>query len=483
MSLQRAFYDVRHVWARNAAKRCDDPFRADAPMNRLLISEASPTIDVGDLLDRQSLGWFRIRIIILCSVVALLDGFDVQVIGIAAPSMAATLSIPIKAVGAVFSATLLGLALGAMGLGILSDRFGRKHVLTFATATFGIFTIWTACATSFDQLLLVRFLAGVGLGGAMPSFIGMASDYAPRHRRGVIVGLLWTGFPVGGMVAGIVSTHLIGAFGWQSLFYAGGVFPILLAIVLASALPESLIFLVRSGVEPQRILGMLSRMHIEIPAPEKVRFVARGFSPASPVGLLFTEGRAWATMLLWACFFATFLMLITNVVWTPTLLQKAGLSVAGASLVLAAFNLGSIVGTSIAGLLMGARGPRAALPFAFLCCAIILGYFGQLDVSSHLILPAQAAAGLFLGAGSSALIALSALLYPASVRSTGVGWAMAVGRLGSFVGPLVISMFVSWNWPIGSIFLTFAIPALFTTICIACIRFPNQAEPALSHIP
>jgi MFS transporter, AAHS family, 4-hydroxybenzoate transporter len=454
-------------------------------MNRLLISEASPTIDVGDLLDLQSLGWFRIRIIVLCSVVALLDGFDVQVIGIAAPSMAATLNIPIKAIGAVFSATLLGLSLGAMGLGMLSDRFGRKHVLTFATIVFGVFTICTACVTSFDQLLVMRFLAGVGLGGAMPSFIGMASDYAPRHRRGVIVGLLWTGFPVGGMVAGIVSTHLIGAFGWQSVFYAGGMVPILLAIVLASALPESLIFLVRSGVEQRRILGVLSRMHIEISAPEKVQFVARGFSPASPVELPFTDGRTRATMLLWACFFATFLMLITNAVWTPTLLQKAGLSVAGASLVLVAFNLGSIVGTSIAGLLIGPRGPRASLSAAFICCAIIFAYLGQLGVLSYLILPAQAAAGLCLGAGSSALIALSALLYPTSVRSTGVGWAMAVGRLGSFVGPLVISMFVSWNWPIGSIFLTFAIPALFTAICIACIRVPNQAEaePALSHIP
>jgi AAHS family 4-hydroxybenzoate transporter-like MFS transporter len=286
-------------------------------MSQLLISATPPTIDVGDLLDRQSLDWFRIRIIVLCSAVALLDGFDVQVIGIAAPSMAATLSIPIKAVGGVFSATLLGLAFGAVGFGILADRFGRKHVLTFATATFGIFTICTACVTSFEQLLIVRFLAGVGLGGAMPSFIGMASDYAPRHRRGVIVGLLWTGFPVGGMVAGIVSTSLIGAFGWQSLFYAGGMFPIVLAIVLASALPESFIFLVRSGAEKQRILRVLSRMHLEISTPKKVRLVARDFFPAPPVKLLFTAGRARATMLLWACFFATFLMLITNGVWTP----------------------------------------------------------------------------------------------------------------------------------------------------------------------
>jgi MFS transporter, AAHS family, 4-hydroxybenzoate transporter len=452
-------------------------------MSRLLISATPPTIDVGDLLDRQSLDWFRIRIIVLCGAVALLDGFDVQVIGIVAPSMAATLSIPIKAVGGVFSATLLGLALGAVGFGILADRFGRKHVLTFATAAFGVFTICTACVTSFEQLLIVRFLAGVGLGGAMPSFIGMASDYAPRHRRGVIVGLLWTGFPVGGMVAGIASTNLIGAFGWQSLFYAGGMFPIVLAIVLASALPESLIFLVRSGVEKQRILRVLSRMHLEISTPEKVRFVARDFFPAPPVKLLFTAGRARATMLLWACFFATFLMLITNGVWTPTLLQNAGLSVADASLVLAAFNLGSIVGTPTAGLLIGPRGTRATLPAAFLCCAIILSYFGQLGVSSCLILPAQAAAGLCLGAGSSALIALSALLYPASVRSTGVGWAMAVGRLGSFVGPLVIGMFVGWNWPTGSIFSSFAIPALFTAVCITCIRFPNQADLAPSDIP
>jgi AAHS family 4-hydroxybenzoate transporter-like MFS transporter len=451
-------------------------------MSPSLADATPPTLDVIDLLDRNPLGSFRIRIIVLCGLVALLDGFDVQVIGIAAPSMAATLDVPIKAFGSVFSATLLGLALGAMVLGLLSDRFGRKRVLTLATVTFGFFTLCTARVTSFDQLLVARFLAGAGLGGAMPSFIGMVSDYAPRHRRGVLVGLLWAGFPLGGILGGALATRLVGEFGWQSLFYLGGGAPLVLALLLAAALPESLIFLVRSGAERQRILDVLARLRVEISAPEKVRFVAREVAPAPSLQFLFTEGRAWATMLLWASFFAAFLMLTTNAVWTPTLLQNAGMSVAGASLVLAAFNLGGLVGTLIAGLLIGPQGPRAALPAVFVCCAMILGCFGQLGSSPYLILPTQAMAGLFLGAGGSALIALAALLYPASVRSTGVGWAMAVGRLGSFVGPLVVGTFVGWKWPIGSIFSAFVIPASFAAVCVACIRLSERRKPAAAQV-
>jgi MFS transporter, AAHS family, 4-hydroxybenzoate transporter len=167
---------------------------------------AAPAFNVSALIDTRPLGALQIRIVVLCTLVALLDGLDLQSIGLAAPGIAADLHIPQPWLSAVFSAALAGLALGAFGFGILADRVGRKAVLIGATACFGVFTICTALVPTFNVLLVFRFLAGLGLGGAMPSFISLTSEYCPRRLRAVIVALLWAGFPLGGFVGGLLAS-------------------------------------------------------------------------------------------------------------------------------------------------------------------------------------------------------------------------------------------------------------------------------------
>ena len=224
-----------------------------------LMSESS-SVNITELIDRCPPGRLQIRIIVLCGLVALLDGFDLLAIGVAAPAMAGRLHIAPNQIGAVFSAALFGLMLGAFGLGPIADRYGRRCVLIGATATFGIFTFCTASAATLPQILLFRFLAGVGLGGAMPSFISLAAEYTPRANRQAVVGLLWSGFPLGGVMVGLLASRLIDTVGWQSLFYIGGILPLVLSIVMIRALPDSIEFLVMRGAAWRDIRDLLIRI-------------------------------------------------------------------------------------------------------------------------------------------------------------------------------------------------------------------------------
>ena len=217
----------------------------------------------------------QITIIVLCGLVALLDGFDLLAIGVAVPVMARALHIAPNQLGAVFSAALFGGMLGAFGLGPIADRYGRRGVLIGATATFGVFTLCTAGAATLQQILLFRFLAGIGLGGAMPSFVSLAAEYTPRAQRQAVVGLLWTGFPLGGVMVGLLASRLIAAFGWQSLFYIGGILPLGLSIVLARALPDSIEFLVVRGAAWQKIRYLLARINPTINIASDCQFVSK----------------------------------------------------------------------------------------------------------------------------------------------------------------------------------------------------------------
>jgi AAHS family 4-hydroxybenzoate transporter-like MFS transporter len=418
---------------------------------------------------------------LLCGLVALLDGFDLLAIGLAAPAMAGPLHIAPNQFGTVFSAAVFGLMLGAFGLGPIADRCGRRCVLIGATATFGIFTLCTASAATLLQVLLLRFLAGVGLGGAMPSFISLAAEYTPRPNRQAVVGLLWTGFPLGGVMVGLLASRLIDTVGWQSLFYIGGILPLGLSILLSRALPDSIEFLVMRGAAWRDIRHLLVQISPTVNIASDCQFVVNGEkSRGVPVWQLFLASRACGTILLWASYLVTFMMLVTSAAWTPTLLQRAGIDSAQSSVAIALFALGSVVGTPLAGFLVSRFAARRVLPTALVGSAATLGAVGHASQSIALVIVFLGLAGFFLSVTSSGLIALASLLYSTAIRSTGVGWAMGVGRLGSFVGPLAIGLLVNRGWQIGDSFVELGVPALCAALftCMIGINRPSRATEA-----
>ena len=415
---------------------------------------AERVLDVAALIETRPIGLAQRTVIALCAFVAMLDGLDLQSIGLAAPAMGGELHIAPQAFGPVFSAALAGLALGAFLFGPVADRAGRKRVLVGATFCFGFFTLATAYAGSLPELLACRFLAGVGLGGAMPSFISLASEYVPKARRAAVVSLLWAGFPLGGVVGGLLGSRIIPAYGWQSIFVVGGVLPILSSMLLAIALPESVSFLVATGKSEYRIGRTLRRIFPDVSTAGEIRFeFVKEIAPRATLPQLFRSGRAAVTLLLWASFFFAFMILVTNSSWSPILLRRVGIAAEQSALALALFNFGSLFGSAAAGMLLNRFGTLRVLPPTLTLGALAYATVGWSAPSLDAVMIAQGLFGLLLGCASSGLIALSAIYYPVAIRSTGVGWATGIGRLGSVAGPLAVGQMVGAQWDVPTIFL------------------------------
>jgi MFS transporter, AAHS family, 4-hydroxybenzoate transporter len=414
---------------------------------------AERVLDVGALIEGHPIGRAQGIVIGLCGFVAMLDGLDLQSIGLAAPAMIAQLHIAPHIFGFVFSAALAGLALGAFLLGPLADRVGRKQVLVGATFCFGVFTLATAYAGDLSQLLVCRFLTGLGLGGAMPSFISLASEYVPKARRATVVSLLWAGFPLGGVIGGVLGSWIIPAYGWQSIFLVGGVLPILLSMILATVLPESVSFLVAAGKPADRIGRTLRGIFPEVSIPDGTQFeIAKEIAHRASVLELFRSGRALGTLLLWISFFFAFMILVTNSSWSPILLRRVGIATEQTALALALYNFGSLFGSGAAGMLLSRLGVLRVLPPTLALGALAYVMVGWSAPSFSALMMAQCLFGLLLGCASSGLIAQSAIYYPVEIRSTGVGWATGIGRLGSVTGPLVVGQMVGAQWDVRTVF-------------------------------
>jgi AAHS family 4-hydroxybenzoate transporter-like MFS transporter len=338
-----------------------------------------------------------------------------------------------------------------------------------------VFSLLTIKVDSMQGLLTLRFLAGLGLGGATPSFLALGAEYAPSRLRSFIVTTCWSAFPFGGFIGGMTASYLIPHYGWQAVFLVGGVAPVVIAIILALGMPESLRFLAAKDATDARIGRIIRR--IDPGLPEDTRFQAHESAAGPKIGALFTEGRAAHTLVLWVPFFTTFMILLTVTAWTPSLLRIANMPISAAALVLAANNLGSVVGNSLAGYLVDRFGAFRILLPACLAGAASLAFFGYSATSVPLLACVSASAGFFIGGASAGFIAMAARIYPTRIRSTGIGWAMGVGRLGQILGPLAIGMLVAAKASVAMIFLAASLPCVVAGAAVILLcRLPKLAE-------
>lgn len=384
------------------------------------------------------------RVVTLCSVVAFLDGFDTQAIGPAASSIATQLGVPTSALGAVFSASQIGFLLGALLFGTLGDRYGRKRALAGAIGIFALSTLATAFSGSYALLIACRVLAGFGLGGATPNFVSLAAEYSPPRLRARVVTMMWAAVPLGGTTAAFAGAAIIPTLGWKTMFILGSIAPLLLMPVLLAALPES----------AETALQMTEAGSAKSP-PASLR---------QNVAVLFAPDRVGTTLLLWVASFMTWMTLIAVAFWTPPLLQRAGLSGAAAASALALNNAGGVAGILIVGAALKRVAPQQALVFLYLGAAVFVVAMGSTLSSFALLACVAVLAGVCSSAAAGAILALSANLYPADVRSTGVGWALGFGRIGSIVGPLAAGVLVAREWDVSHIYLALGCPALLAAV-------------------
>ncbi len=439
-------------------------------------------LNVSRIIDERPFSRLQITVIVLCGMINFFDGIDTQSIGVAAPFIAKSLGLTIPQLGPVFSAGLLGAALGAVGFGAIADRVGRKRLLVLAAVLIGVFTLLTAFAQSFDTLLLCRFLAGIGLGGATPCFISLTAEYTPERHRATCVTLMWSSFPLGAMVGAFVNSRLIEHFGWQAIFYIGGALPLAIAVILAIWLPESLKFLIARRNDTAAAHKILRRMGVDSISDNTVLVADGDKTERASFGAVFSDGRAAGTLLLWVPFFVGFGILTLVVLWTPALMGMNGITPADAAFVVAFNGLGAFFGQAIAGRCIERFGIVPTMVPAFILGAIApigLGY----NVAS---VPAASLCiglvGIFLGIGSAGAIALAAEIYPTTIRATGVGLSMAIGRFGQVCAPYIVGRSLGIGMPPSQIMLGAGAAALVASVFVLLFKLWLARRPTASAV-
>ncbi len=448
------------------------------------------TVNVADVIDARRVGALQIRAFLLCAAVLFVDGFDVQGITYIAPAISQAWHLPRGALGTTFSAGLFGVMLGALALAPLADRVGRRRVLVWSCIGFGLFTLSTVLAGSLTPLAILRFFTGLWLGAAIPNAIGLASEYAPKKHRASLVMFVSSGISLGAIVAGVVAARAVAtvagpapALTWQIVFVVGGALPLLLAAALYLWLPESIRFLAllpgeRAQAEAQRLLLEIEPNLARDGAALRIQATDHEGGHAR-VADLFKEQRGSATVLIWIAFFMSLLNVYLAINWLPTSLNASGFTQSQAATITSMYHVGGVLGTYACGLLMDRLGVRAILIFAFLLAVVGFYTFATApampQLSTTLLLMAT---GCGVIGGQVGITTLASMIYPVAIRSTGLGWALGIGRVGSIVGPSVGGYLIATGLDAKHVYLACVGPALIGAACIALLRLRPSAQPA-----
>ena len=430
-------------------------------------------VDVGHLLDEGS--WSRQQqiFVLLTALTIVFDGIDNQLLPIAVPAMMREWALPRGAFAPVLASGMIGMMLGGALAGLVGDRLGRRVALLGSVFVFGVLTLATVFVDGIVALAGLRFLAGLGLGGAMPNAAALASEYVPRRHRPFAVTLTIVCVPLGGSVAAFMGGQILPAFGWRVLFAIGGVLPLALALVLWRALPESPRFLARHPARWPELSRILRRIGAN--APDGTSFVdlSETHSAHASMRSLFIPELRRDTFALWGAFFACMLAVYSAFNWVPAMLTGAGLDLSVASNGLLAFNLGGVAGAVGGGLVIsriGSRPTMLTMTAGAAAAALVLATMTINAASPHApIIAMLGVTGGLINAVQTTMYALAAHVYPTGVRATGVGTAVAVGRIGgvlsTYAGALAIEAGGS-----GAFFTTVAGAMFASFCCLALVR-------------
>jgi len=366
-----------------------------------------------DSIDRRRFG--RAGVFALLLIALICEGYDLQAANFAAPDLVRHMGVTRAQIGPLLSASLVGVLIGAILIGSLGDRYGRKRLIVGACATYGIFSLIAAQAESLNALIGLRFLIGLGLGGVLPNALALAGEIAPPGREATGTALVGIGITLGGVLAGAVAAALLPAYGWPSLFLVGGVMPLAIALLLQIGLPESPAFLA------QRAAGQGGM------APP---------SPASGPMPLLQGGLRWVTLGIWLIFACVLMVVYLLSGWIPLLLSESGFSPQHSALIGSAYHAGGVAGGVVASLILKRRGWSAVTGFA-LGASIFLLLLALGAGSTAVLVAGVIAAGFCVTGTQNAINGAAGVSYPTALRARGLGWALGIGRVGSIAGPLV----------------------------------------------
>ena len=398
-------------------------------------------VDIGALIDEGAWSGYQKLLTFLAALAILFDGFDIQVLGLAIPSLIREWHVARTDFGPVLAVGLAGMTIGGPLAGYWGDRFGRRSALTGCVTVFGLATVATAFVQGFAGLTFLRFLTGLGTGGALPNATALAAEFAPLRRRAVAVKLTLVCVSLGGMLGALLAAEILPSLGWRGLYGIGGVLPLVFAVVLGTGVPESPRFLVRKAARWSELGRFLRRLGHAV--PEGAAFEDRTESRAAgvvSVKTLFRPGLARDTAGLWVAFFSCLGSIYLVFGWLPEMLRTSGLDAAAASSGLAMYNLGGVLGVLVWAGLMPLLGSRRPMLSGALACAasaaLVLAVPVEMRGGNGLLLACIAMNGLLANAVQTSLYALASHVYPTSVRATGVAYAATMGRIGGLLSSL-----------------------------------------------
>src|SRR5271166_762460 len=428
-------------------------------------------IDIKAFIDDRPIAPFLWVLVAMCFLVVVADGMDVAIMGFVTPPILQDWNISRPAFGFVISAAPFGLVIGALIAGPSSDRFGRKIVLTPSVLLFGIFTVIAAWSSSPQEMALLRLLAGMGMGAAMPNATTLLSEYAPLRRRSLLITVMFSGFTLGSAAIGFAAGYLIPLYGWRSVLLLGGITPLVLVPFLAAFLPESARYMALHGVSAEKIAATLGRVTGQrFTGAETFVSTEPALPTKKPIGVLFSDGYSATTIALWITYFMGLMVVYLLTGWLPTLMKDAGLSITTAANVTAMYQIGGTIGAILVGWVMDRGRPAIVIATAYFGGAVcILGLSG-LGALSAALAALVFAAGFCMSGAQTGLNAFAPGCYPTIARATGVSWMLGMGRFGSIVGSLVGGALLGMGWGFGAVLGILAIPAVCAALAIISSR-------------
>lgn len=415
---------------------------------------------------------YQLLVISLCVLVSTVDAIDMMVMGLVAPALRESWSLSHEQITPILSSSVFGSLLGAILGGPCADRFGRRRVLLVSLCSFGILTVFCAVAPSTSWLVVLRFVAGLGMGAAVPTSATLIAEYAPQSRRSIAVNAQTIGFSIGAAISGILASWVIPSAGWKAMLLIVGLFPLVVAVLVFAFLSESLEFMLvkeRDEIKINKLLKKLGVVSSEL-GSKLLGDVGdrKGRSSTGPKVLVQREFLS-TTIVLWLLYFFGLVIYYFFTNWLPVITRDAGFTIAQASRITALFPLGGALGAVIVGLLLDRTSSRVVMGIFYALSGAFIFLVGVYSDQSYILVPLIFLGGMTVVGATFSLPAVAAGLYPTLVRATGVAWMLGMGRLGGISGSILGGVLMSNHWTASDIFKAASVPAFAATILIVAV--------------
>lgn len=434
-------------------------------------------IDVHKLVDEARFNRFHLKVLVWCLLIIIIDGYDIAVAGTALPSIMKEMGVDASTAGFMASSALFGMMFGAIGLGTLSDKIGRRWTICICVFLFSVFTAAAGLTKDPISFSVMRFIAGLGIGGVMPNIVAQMTEYSPKKIRSFMTTLMFSGYAVGGILAAVLGKQLIGEYGWVSVFFAAGV-PVVLIPFILKTMPESLPYLI-SHKDDRHLREVVQRVEPSLKLKAEDQFVIPEVDVASgaPLAKLFQDGRGLSTLMFWVAFFTGLFMIYSLSSWLTKLMAMSGYSLGSALSFVIALNLGAMFGAIVGGWLADRFHIKWVLVTMYALGGVFL-YLMTIKMPTDILYFVVAAVGACSTGAQIVAYAYCGQYYPMSIRSTGIGMAAGVGRAGAILAPLLIGLIVSLNLPLEQNFLVIAAAGVIGAVALAFINHSRSASHA-----